>query len=218
EIDDLIARCSKQMATYLQTLKETAARRGEAFDLKWTDIDPVTWTIRITPEKGSNPRIFRISTKLAQMLSSLPRSAESQKIWIYKNKFYLDKQFRRQRKRAAQKLGNPRILKIHFHTLRHWKATTLYHQTKDILFVMQFLGHKKIENTLKYIQLQQALYGHLAEEYICKVAKSLKEATELIEAGFEYVTDMVGCKLFRKLKTSYLGSSTSKMGSSASLV
>jgi len=218
EIDDLIAQCSKQMATFLQTAKETAARRGEVFNLKWTDIDLVTNTIRITAEKGSNPRIFRLSTKLAQMLGSLQRTPDSLKVWVYKDKYYLDKQFRRQRKRVTHKLGNPRILQIHFHTLRHWKATMLYHQTKDILYVMQFLGHRKIENTLFYIQLAQALFQNMTDEYTCKVAKNLKEATELIEAGFQYVTEMDGCKLFKKLKTSFLGSSSREMGSSASLV
>lgn len=63
-----------------QTAKETAARRGEIFNLKWTDIDLVTNTIRITAEKGSNPQIFRISTKLAQMLGSLPRNPDSVKV------------------------------------------------------------------------------------------------------------------------------------------
>ena len=150
EIDELIAGCSKQMATYLQLLKETGARRGEAFNLKWTDIDLVNNTVRITPEKGSNPRIFRISAKLATMLGRLPKTGNA-KVWIYKNTFYLDKGFRRQRKRVAHKLGNPRMLQIHFHTLRHWKATTEYARTKDILYVKQLLGHKNIKNTLKYI-------------------------------------------------------------------
>ncbi len=53
------------------------------------------------------------------------------------------KTFRAQRKRIANKLGNPRILKIHFHTFRHWKASTEYAKTKDILHVMKLLGHKK---------------------------------------------------------------------------
>ncbi|MGD0977760.1 MAG: methyltransferase domain-containing protein [Candidatus Bathyarchaeia archaeon] len=43
--------------------------------------------------------------------------------------------------------------KIHFYTLRHWKATMEYHRTKDILYVMKLLGHKNIANTLIYTQL-----------------------------------------------------------------
>jgi len=70
EIDDLIAGCSKQISTFLQLLKEAGARLGEAFNFKWTDIDLINRTIRITPEKGSEPRIFRISEKLAAMIGS----------------------------------------------------------------------------------------------------------------------------------------------------
>ncbi len=194
EIDQLIAGCSRQMATFLQLLKETGARCGEAFNLKWTDVDLVNNTVRITPEKSSNPRIFKISNKLATMLANLPKN--SLKVFSYKDKFYLRKAFLKQRKRVAFKLGNPRILQIHFHTFRHWKATTEYYKTKDILHVMQLLGHKNIKNTLIYTQLVNVNEN----EYICKVAKTLQEATQLIEAGFEYVTDMDGYKLFRKRK------------------
>ena len=71
-----------------------------------------------------------------------------------------------------------------------------YHRTKDILHVMQLLGHKNIKNTLIYTQL----VNFKDNEYVCKIAKTLEEATKLIEAGFEYVTDMNGYKLFRKRK------------------
>jgi len=50
----------------------------------------------------------------------------------------------------AKKLENARMAKIGFKTLRHWKASTLYHQTRDILLVMRTLGHKDIRNTLVY--------------------------------------------------------------------
>ncbi|MEM2937386.1 MAG: hypothetical protein QXJ63_02420 [Candidatus Bathyarchaeia archaeon] len=61
---------------------------------------------------------------------------------------------------------------------------------------MQLLGHKKIENTLIYTQL----IDFKTDEYICKTAKTIEEATQLIEAGFEYVTDIDNIKLFRKRK------------------
>jgi integrase len=146
------------------------------------------------PEKGSNPRIFKTSNKLATMIGNLPKTSKG--VFDYENIFPLGKTFRRQRQGIAHKLGNPRILQIHFHTLRHWKATMEYAKTKDILHVMQLLGHKSINNTLKYTQL----INFESDDFVCKVAKTLKEASQLIEAGFEYVTEMEGFKLFRKRK------------------
>jgi integrase len=194
EIDQLIAGCPLQMATFLQLLKETGVRYGEAFNLKWIDVDLENKTVRITPEKSSNPRIFKISNKLAAMLSNLPMKTE--KVFTYKNKFYLRKAFLKQRKKIAFKLGNPRLLQIHFHTFRHWKATMEYAKTKDILHVMQLLGHKNIKNTLIYTQL----VNFKEDEYVCRVAKTLEQAVQLVEAGFEYVTEMEGLKIFRKRK------------------
>ncbi|MEM2081720.1 MAG: tyrosine-type recombinase/integrase, partial [Candidatus Bathyarchaeia archaeon] len=82
---------------------------------------------------------------------------------------------------------------ITFHTFRHWKATMEYHKTKDILHVMRLLGHKNIKNTLVYTQL----VTFEDDEYVCKVAATVKEAKELIEAGYQYVCDMDNLKLFR---------------------
>jgi len=85
----------------------------------------------------------------------------------------------------------------------HWKATTEYAKTKDILCVQKLLGHKSLKTTLLYTQLIALPQN---EEYICKIAKNVEGAKDLIEAGFDYVTDMDDCKLFQKMKTSYLGS------------
>jgi hypothetical protein len=59
------------------------------------------------------------------------------------------------------------------------------------------MGHKKIETTLVYTQLLQFDKGN---NYTCKIANNITEATQLIESGFEYVTKMQGMKLFRKRK------------------
>jgi len=194
EIDQLIAGCGKKMAAFLQLLKETAVRAGEAWRIEWIDIDYINRTIRITPEKGSNPRIFKVSSKLLAMLSMLPKNSD-RVFGNYPIRGFA-RSFQRSRRLIAKKLGNPRLLQITFHTFRHWKATMEYHKTKDILYVMQFLGHKNIKNTLIYTQL----VSFENDEYICKAATNVKEATELIEAGFEYICDVEGVKLFRKRK------------------
>jgi integrase/ribosomal protein L37AE/L43A len=194
EIDQLIAGCGGKTAIVLQILKETAMRIGEAWKLKWVDIDFVNSTIRVTPEKGSHARMFKISSKLLAMISALPRKTD--KLFGTYDLRGFRSSFIKQRKRTANKLGNPRMIQITFHTFRHWKATMEYHKTKDILHVMRLLGHKNIKNTLIYTQL----VTFEDDEYICKTAESVKEAKELIEAGYQYVCDMDSLKLFRKRK------------------
>jgi len=75
----------------------------------------------------------------------------------------------------ARKLQNPRLKQIHFHTFRHWKvehgcSTTI----KDILFVMNFLGHRNIQNTLIYIQLEEAIFKDQNDEFISGLLPALK--------------------------------------------
>jgi len=199
EIDALISGCSFRISCFLQLLKETAFRPGEAWRLKWVDIDFVTRAVTLNyPEKRSKPRQVRTSTKLVTMLSNLQRSQNplSERIFNYASTPSLRRCFEKQRKRIAFKLGNHRILKITFKTFRHWKATTEYNKTKDILYVMQVLGHKNIKNTLRYTQL----VNFEQDEFVCKVATTVKQASELIEGGFEYVCEIEGAKLFKKRK------------------
>jgi hypothetical protein len=71
-----------------------------------------------------------------------------------------------------------------------------YHKTKDILHVKEMLRHRSIDNTLIYTQL----ISFENDDFHVKVAKTLKEDKELIEAGFEYVTERDGLKIYRKRK------------------
>jgi integrase len=73
-LDQLIASAnSYQLLAFMQTLKETGARPGEAFRLERKDIDTTNKTINIShPEKGCNLRILPISDKLIKMLQDLP--------------------------------------------------------------------------------------------------------------------------------------------------
>jgi integrase len=200
EIDQLVAACSYRTGTFLQLLKETGIRCGEAWQLKWEDLDLETNTINITPEKNSKPRIFHLSTKLISRLQKLPKNYGKRifsKAGMEMDTFRDN--YAEQRDRTAEKVQNPRLSKIMFKTMRTWKATMEYHRTKDVLYVKQLLGHKRIENTLIYIQLEEALFADQID-FVSKVAKTEKEACEIIEAGFEFVCDFEGHKLFRKRK------------------
>jgi integrase len=199
EIDSLISCGTNKTATLLQILKETGARIGEIIpSLKWIDIDLERKTIHITAEKGSNDRILPISTKLIAMLNNIPRINEQV---FQTSKHNIRRTYNALRKRAIKKLGNPRLQKISFHTFRHWKGTTEYHKTKDIIHVKNVLGHRSIESTMVYINIESALYLATSDEFTCKATTNDNEATQLIENGFEYVTTTPnGLMLFRKRK------------------
>jgi integrase len=196
EIDQLIAGCNKRITTLLQLLKETGMRIGEAWNLEWTDIDTLDRKIRVTPEKGSNPRIIQVSNKLIDMLSALPKDVKTTKMFSTRTLKSQRRLFNKNRRKIAKKLKNPRITQITFHTFRHWKATMEYHRTKDIIHVMKLLGHKNIKNTLVYTQLMD---DH-NDRYIVKVSHNIDEDQQYLETGFEYVTDRDGIKIYRKPK------------------
>jgi len=197
EIDRLIAACGKKIATYLQLLKDTGARCGEISRLKWTPIDFQQRVVRISAEKGSGFRILPISPKSIEMLKNLPKNKER----IFADAEHMRANFFLQRRRTAKKLGDPRLLEIHFHTLRHWKATTEQHKTKDPWLVKEILGHKSIQSTEVYIHIEKQLYQTTAnDEFIVKVATTPQEITALLEVGFEYITTRESLAYFRKRK------------------
>jgi integrase len=197
EVEQLIAAMGLRTSTFLSVLKDTAARPLEAWNLKWNDIDFANSTVTIAPLKHSNPRRLKLSSRTVNQLSQLERNHT----WIFgdgtlRTYQHFLRNFELSRKDAAKRLGNPRLNSISFRTFRHFKATMEYHKTRDILHIMQLLGHKSIKNTFVYTHLVD--FG--SDEYVCKAARSVEEAKELVQSGFDYVTDVDGMKLFRKRK------------------
>jgi len=117
ELNSLISAVGGKLAAFLLLLKETGMRAGEAWALKLTDIDFEKGTVRVTPEKGSNPRIFKLSSTPLAMLNRMEKKSEWLfKPWSLKN---MRRTFSRVRNNLAFKLRNPRFKQITFHTFRH---------------------------------------------------------------------------------------------------
>jgi integrase/recombinase XerD len=156
------------------------------------DIDFERRILSVRGYKGHASRTFKLSQQTLGMLSqyfskysTFPESKWMGKIW------------RKTRNKVAQKLQDFNIKSIRLYDLRHYYATMLYVKTRDILFVMRQLGHKRIETTLIYTQL---LSFSEDDDYTCKTARTVHEASVLVEAGFDYITEIDGVRLFRKRK------------------
>ena len=199
EIDALVSGSGKKTATFLQLLKETAMRCGEAKRLEWINIDFEKNIVTLNqPEKNSEPRMWKVSPKLIGMLNAAPK--ESPKVFGESSLASMKTTFQKARKRLAAKLQNPRLLKISFHTFRHWKATYEYHRTKDPYYVKQFLGHKSLKNTEIYITIERTLFEAGNDEFTVRVVEKPEEVKSLLETGFEYVCQKDGLIFLRKCK------------------
>ncbi|MCW4044842.1 MAG: tyrosine-type recombinase/integrase [Candidatus Bathyarchaeota archaeon] len=199
ELDQLIAGSGKKTAAILQTIKETGMRIGEVLSLTWTALNEKDNVLTLnTPEKRSLPRIFKISPKLTAMLQAMPKTHER----IFSGTIAKDaaRSLARTRTLIAAKVKNPRLARIHFHLIRHWKGTMEYHKTHDIDHVRRLLGHRSVLPTQIYVNIEQVLFSENANEYHVKAVSTVEEAMALIEVGFEYVTEIDGKKLFRKRK------------------
>ena len=127
------------------------------------------------------------------MLQSLPKNSDN----IFEgNLTVFRKTFRKYRARITTKLKNSRLKKITFHTFRYWKATTEYHKTKDILHIMELLGHRDIKTTLIYTQL----IPFEGDEYNSSAAKTTKKPANFWRPDSNICTTPQDVLLFRKRK------------------
>jgi integrase len=194
ELDAIIAGCrSRRMAAYLQCLKETFADPGEVLGLKWIDVSGNIITIN-RPVKGHLPRQIPVSNRLIAMMDVLPKESERIFPITYRNLFSC---YTKVRGRVAEMQKNERIRKIQLRTFRHWGATWMAHYTNgNVLKVKQRLGHKRVENTMKYI----GMVTIRDDEFEVATATNVEEAKKILEAGYTYSTEMNGVKLFTRPK------------------
>jgi len=198
QLEMLIANARPTMSLKLTISKETGLRPVELCNLRVRDVDLETRTIYPATAKYGAPRKLRITTNTKELLKAhIHKKNLKPKDKLFKgDSANYSKYYRQMRNNLAEKLCKPELKTIRLYDFRHYFATMLYHKTRDILLVKQQMGHRKIETTLIYTQL----INLNDDEWICKTAINVRESTALIEAGFEYVTEQDGLKLFRKRK------------------
>ncbi len=200
QIDCIIANASKKLATAISISRDTGLRPIELMNIRLRDVDLSKGAIYPETAKHGSPRVLKLKKSTLNMLNKylahIYVELNDNLFGTWTSETY-GKLFRHTRNKTAEKLADMSIKGIRLYDLRHFFATMTYYRTKDILFVKQQMGHKKIETTLVYTQLLQFEQD---DNYTCKVANTVKDATDLIENGFEYVTEMDGLKLFRKRK------------------
>jgi integrase len=199
KINMLISNARPRMALFLSMSKDLGTRPIELTWLQVKDINLDNGTVNITSAKHCVGRALKLKTNTLEMVKQyINKKQLNQDSRIFPTESEnISESYRRLRNALAKKLQDPTIQQIRLYDFRHFYATMEYHKTRDLLHVKARLGHKDLRTTLRYTQLIETLEN---DEYHCKTATNIKDATSLIETGFEYIAEKDGTMLFRKRK------------------
>jgi len=194
-VNKIISASTKRYATIFTILAETGLEGQELRNTHKDNIDTEQGIISAKGCKGHASGSYKLKAHTAEMLREY--IAKNQQEYPFPKPKIMSQIWRRIRNRVADNLKQPQLKKIPMKNLRNYSGAQLYNKLKDPIAVMRHLRHKKLETTMHYLR-GITIGGE--EEYTCKTATNVKEATALIEAGFQYVTEIDETKLFRKRK------------------
>jgi len=166
EIETAGARQSKDCADFVRFLAFTGARRNEAANVLWSDVDLKKNTVRLRVTKNGDPRTIPLIPEAATMLARMrvERQEEPDNAPLL-------------RVREAQKAMNSAAIKVGMkrithHSLRHLFVTTLIESGVDIPTAARLAGHRDGG------ALAMQVYGHLRDEHAKKVMAGISFSTE----------------------------------------
>jgi len=133
-ISMIIAASRSTLALQLSMSMETGLRPVELLSLRVKDVDMEKGIIYPSSAKHGSARALPIKSKTCNMLKVYVSEANqglNDKLFNQTSEEYA-KAFRYVRNKISNKLQDPTIKTMRLYDLRHFFATTLYHQTKDI--------------------------------------------------------------------------------------
>ncbi|WP_417442167.1 tyrosine-type recombinase/integrase [Idiomarina sp.] len=133
----------------------TGMRRGEIFQLKWSNIDfySKTLTVEAGNAKSGKSRIIPLNDTAFHVLENWKPISQSQYVFHGKDKEPLTDI----KKGFLKVLEEAEIEEFRFHDLRHHFASKLVMRGVDLNTLRELLGHADIKMTLRY--------AHLAPEH-----------------------------------------------------
>jgi integrase len=198
DVEAIISTCNQKYTCIFTILAEIGCSQMELHRTPQSRIDKEEGKISIIGTKQHANRVYKLKKRTANMLR------EYLSIYTVEYPFPTPTRMRdawtRARKRTIAKLCKLELNNIPLKNLRNYAGAQFYlgigHH--DPIATMRFMRHKRLEQTLHYIQ---SIDLDEPVEYTCKATNSDKEAQQLIESGFEYVTTTpTELMIFRKRK------------------
>ena len=151
--------CSRDCADLVQFLAFTGARKDEAANVLWSDVDFVRDRIHLRITKGGRPRHVPMIREARALMDRLHAEREGE---AANTPVLRVREAQKAIDAAAKKVGMTRIT---HHDLRHLFATTCIEAGIDIPTVSRWLGHRDGG------ALAMRTYGHLRDDHSAQAAK-----------------------------------------------
>jgi len=163
EFERLFENLSETYHDICYFLVMTGARLGEALSLKWENIIWEAGVAYLPDSKTNRERVLVLSDSVLEMLKRRYERLKPDKTdRVFQHS---DSEFRRAFKRALERAGLPRTIRIH--DLRHTFASWLAMKGVPLQQIKDLLGHSQITTTLRY--------SHLNPDILRKAVSVLEE-------------------------------------------
>lgn len=149
------SRLSPTMAALMVAGRATGARIGELTGISRTDLNAKASTLTVIG-KGNKRRTVAIDAEAVRVLSSLPASIKTKRLFHFDgedagNASFIFSKATKAAQKAAQKQKRE-FTGFRFHDLRHWFAVEWLKAGRSIYDLQQHLGHSSVSTTEIYLE------------------------------------------------------------------
>jgi integrase len=175
---------SKVAVAALKFLLLTGARKEEALQARWenVDLDNGVWFLPQT--KSGKGRYVQLNSEAQTLLRSLQRENESP--WVFPSKRYPDKRLNNPRKVFDRVLTAAGIEHLRLHDLRHTYSSLAINAGVSLSIIQNMLGHQSSAMTLRYVHLMNSTLRNASES----VADVISKATKRVGDSFEKIDEL----------------------------
>lgn len=176
EVEMMLFSASPAMRLFVLLCLDMGLRSGTAVRISPSHYDPDSGTISFTTKKQATQTIA-VTEEVAAILATCQRCPPA-------TPFYAFLSVRKGGCRTSVSLSFKHLLRrcglddrIRPHDLRRTAAERVYTVTKDMRDVQSLLGHKRLANTMHYLERG----GRLLSRSVLEQAKRINQPTELIQ-------------------------------------
>lgn len=125
----------------------TGLRRGEIFNLRWSEVDWARSMVRVINTKTDKPRIVPLNEATHAVLLAQAAKSNSEIVFTSTRTGGRIKNLRNGFGKACE---DAEVFNFHFHDLRHTFASRLADASVDAFTIAELMGHSSLEMTKRY--------------------------------------------------------------------